>query len=290
MGPFVRAAREEETGASAAQVARAYAIAREVFAVRSLWREIESLDNKVEAKVQYDAIFQISRMVRRAVYWLLQNYPQQLEIEPMVSRFRDGVVEAFATLPSIIASRGAERYAAETQRLEDAGLPPPVAQRIAALTLAAQSFDIVELAREFGCPSRRSAGCTSRSRRSCGLDVVREQIEALKVDSRWRAMARATLRETLAQEQRSLLRTALSASGASVASEGRAHAWLAKHHDEIARARRGLDDMRDDGAVGLRDAVGRAQGGRPAPLAHLPRSQPKSPVDLRRRTPEQWRA
>ena len=75
------------------------------------------------------------------------------------------------------------------------------------------------------------------------LDVVREQIEALKVDGRWRAMARATLRETLAQEQRSLLRSALSARGASVASDAALTGWLDKHRDEIARVRRGLDDM-----------------------------------------------
>src|SRR5262249_6651620 len=100
MGPFFVLRAEEETGANVAQVARAYAIVREVFGVRKLWREIEALDHKVDAKVQYDAIFQISRMVRRAVYWLLQNYPQQLEIEPMVRRFSDGVGEAFAALLS----------------------------------------------------------------------------------------------------------------------------------------------------------------------------------------------
>jgi glutamate dehydrogenase len=243
MGPFFVLRAEEETGAGVAQVARAYAIVREVFGVRRLWREIEALDHKVEAKVQYDAIFQISRMVRRAVYWLLQNYPQQLEIEPMVQRFRDGVGEAFVALPSIIASRGAERYAAETHGLESAGLPPPIAKRIAALTLAAQSFDVIELAREFRLAVPEVGQLYFALAQELRLDVVREQIEALKVDSRWRAMARATLRETLAQEQRSLLRSALSARGASVASDAALTAWLEKHRAEIARVRRGLDDM-----------------------------------------------
>ena len=243
MGPFFVLRAEEETGANVAQVARAYAIVREVFGVRRLWREIEALDHKVEAKVQYDAIFQISRMVRRAVYWLLQNYPHQLEIEPMVSRFRDGVGEAFAALPSIVASRGAERYAEATQGLAGAGLPAPLAQRIAALTLAAQSFDIIELAREFRLAVPEVGRLYFALSQELRLDFVREQIEALKVDSRWRAMARATLRETLAQEQRSLLRSALSARGASAASDAALAAWLDKHKDEIARVRRGLDDM-----------------------------------------------
>jgi len=243
MGPFFVLRAEEETGASVAQVARAYAIVREVFGVRRLWREIEALDHKVEAKVQYDAIFQISRMVRRAVYWLLQNYAQQLDIEPMVLRFRDGVGEVFAALPSIIASRGSERYATDTRALESAGLPAPIAASIAALTLAAQSFDIIELAREFRLAVPEVGRLYFALAQELRLDTVREQIEALKVDSRWRAMARATLRETLAQEQRSLLRSALSARGAAVASDAALGTWLDKHRDEIARVRRGLDDM-----------------------------------------------
>jgi glutamate dehydrogenase len=160
-----------------------------------------------------------------------------------VQRFRDGVGEAFVALPSIIASRGAERYAAETHRLESAGLPPPIAKRIAALTLAAQSFDIIELAREFRLAVPEVGRLYFALAQELRLDVVREQIEALKVDSRWRAMARATLRETLAQEQRSLLRSALSARGASVASDAALTAWLEKHRTEIARVQRGLDDM-----------------------------------------------
>jgi NAD-specific glutamate dehydrogenase len=59
-------------------------------------------------------------------------------------------------------------------------------------------------------------------------------------------MARATLRETLAKEQRSLLRSVLSARTA--AGDALA-AWLDKHRAEIARVRRGLDDMQMSGPM-----------------------------------------
>jgi glutamate dehydrogenase len=242
MGPSFVLRAEEETGASVAQIARAYAIVREVFGVRRLWREIESLDHKVAAKVQYDAIFQISRMMRRAVYWLLQNYSQQLEIEPVVTRFRQGVVDAFAALPTIVTGRSAQRYADDTRQLEGLGLPTPVAQRIAAFSLATQAFDIIELAREFQLPIPEVGRVHFSLAQELHLDVVREQIESLKVDGRWRAMARATLRETLAQEQRALLRGVLGGRGGSTASASLA-GWLERHRVEIARVRRGLDDM-----------------------------------------------
>ena len=71
MGPtFVRRA-QEDTGADPAQIARAYTAAREIFAMREVWEQIEALDNKVPAQLQYEAAFQTSRLLRHATYWLL---------------------------------------------------------------------------------------------------------------------------------------------------------------------------------------------------------------------------
>ncbi|HZC14837.1 MAG TPA: NAD-glutamate dehydrogenase domain-containing protein, partial [Thermoleophilaceae bacterium] len=42
----------EETGAPASEIARAYAVAREVFGMRPQWAAIEALDNEVKAEVQ----------------------------------------------------------------------------------------------------------------------------------------------------------------------------------------------------------------------------------------------
>src|SRR5690606_5637412 len=153
MGPFFVLRAEEETGASVARIARAYAIVREVFGVRRLWREIEALDYKVEASVQYDSVFKSSRMVRRAVYWFLQNYPHDLDIEHMVMRFRTGVDEVLDRLPSLLVGRAAERHAEELERCRGVGLPQSLAQRIAALGSMTQILDVVELAREFRLPA-----------------------------------------------------------------------------------------------------------------------------------------
>jgi glutamate dehydrogenase len=249
MGPFFVLRAEEETGANVAQVARAYAIVREVFSIRKLWREIELLDHKVDAKVQYDAIFQISRMVRRAVYWLLQNYAQQLDVESMVKRFQPGVGDAVAALPKLVTGRSDPRYVKDAQQLESVGLPPDLARQIAALSLMTQMFDVIELAREFRLSVPEVGQLYFALAKELRLDVLREQIEALPVEGRWRAMARATLRETLAQEQRGLLRSALAA-GSSSAGEGDALAtWLDKRRYDIARVQRGLDDMLMSGAL-----------------------------------------
>ncbi|HEX6395859.1 MAG TPA: NAD-glutamate dehydrogenase domain-containing protein, partial [Steroidobacteraceae bacterium] len=60
MGPVFVTRAQEDTGAEASVIARAYTIAREVFAMRELWVDIEALDNRVPAEVQYGMFFRTS--------------------------------------------------------------------------------------------------------------------------------------------------------------------------------------------------------------------------------------
>jgi len=248
MGPFFVLRAEEETGASVAQVARAYAIVREVFAVRRLWREIEGLDHKVEARVQYDSIFEIGRMVRRAVYWFLQNYPNELDIEPLVMRFRAGAAELLAALPQVLSPRSRDHFERDRQACAGRGVPDDVARRIAALGTMTQTLDIVELAREFRLSVHEVGALYFTLAAELRLDTLRDQIEGLAVEGRWRAMARATLRETLAREQRGLLRAALRGKHAGGPADA-LREWLEKHAATIARTQRAIDEMQASGAM-----------------------------------------
>ena len=64
MGPVFPVRAQDDTGADPAAIARAYSIAREVFAARHIWSQIEALDNRIPAAVQYTAMFQMTRLLR----------------------------------------------------------------------------------------------------------------------------------------------------------------------------------------------------------------------------------
>src|SRR5690606_38109998 len=114
---------QDEVGASVAQIARAYSIAREIFDVRRLWRSIEALDYQVPAHVQYGAMLRIARMMRRAVYWLLQHEPERLDIEPAIARLRPAVTRITEALPKIPIGASGQRFADHVAELEQSGLP-----------------------------------------------------------------------------------------------------------------------------------------------------------------------
>ena len=248
MGPFFVLRAEEDTGAGVAKVARAYAIVREIFHTRQVWREIEALDHAVQAEVQYDAVFQISRMVRRAVYWFLQRTAGELAIEPTVKRMQSGVAKLLVALPKVLGGRAKKRFDAEVRQFEGLGLPLTIATKVAAFKVMTQMLDIVELAGARKLPVETVAKLYFDLGRGLRLDWIREQIEMLKVEGRWRATARASLRETLAQEQRALVETVLKGAGKRDSDDALA-TWLDESKAQISRTQRALDDMRTSGEI-----------------------------------------
>jgi glutamate dehydrogenase len=246
MGPFFVVRAEEETGANVTQVARAYAIVREVFGVRKLWREIEALDNVVRADAQYDAIFQIGRMVRRAVYWFLQNHADALEIEPMITRFRRGAEQAFAA--KLVTGPVRARFERHIADLRNAGFAEDLARRVASLDFTTQTLDIIELAREFKLSVKEIGLLYFDLAQKLRLDWVRARIEELRVEGRWRAMARASLLETLGRQLRALVRSVLRRRGAHGPRAALA-AWLERSQPQVAHVQRAFDDMQIAGAT-----------------------------------------
>src|SRR6266513_1746825 len=146
MGPTFVPRAQEDTGAEPAQIARAYTAAREIFAMRAVWEHIEALDNKVPAKLQYEAAFQTSRLLRHATYWLLSSRSSGLQVDAAVGEFRDGVHELDAEIAQVLTGAELARFDESRTHYSQAGLPPPLAARVASLEALNAALDIVEIA------------------------------------------------------------------------------------------------------------------------------------------------
>ncbi|HVH83398.1 MAG TPA: NAD-glutamate dehydrogenase domain-containing protein, partial [Steroidobacteraceae bacterium] len=133
MGPTFVPRAQEDTGAEPAQIARAYTAAREIFAMREVWEQIEALDNRVPAKLQYEAAFQTSRLLRHATYWLLSARRRDLQVDAAVKEFRSGVRELEARIAELLTGDELQRFSESRARYAQAGLPPQLAARIASL-------------------------------------------------------------------------------------------------------------------------------------------------------------
>ena len=146
----------EESGAPASEIARAYAAARDIFAMRSQWGEIEALDNKVAADMQIRLLLEGRRLVERGSRWLLAHRSRPLDIGATVSFFSPGATALQKALQRLLGPSDVEPLMVEADEYERAGVPPGLAHRVAGLATMFSTFDIVEVAAEAG--ARRRGG------------------------------------------------------------------------------------------------------------------------------------
>jgi glutamate dehydrogenase len=245
MGPVFAIRAQEDTGADLAAIARAYSIAREAFAMRDAWADIESLDNRVAADVQYSMMYQTSRLLRHMTYRLLADRRTSLDIEESVSRLRPGIAALNAALPGVLSGADLERHETKTAELVAAGVGEKVARQIANLAPLNAGLDIVEIANAANVEVAFAARVYHLVGDSLALDWLRDQIEHLAVDGHWQAVARGTLRDNLYALQRRLVGVVLKARrGRKADAAAAVAAWVAAHQADVEHLRQSLKEMK----------------------------------------------
>ncbi|MDO5726397.1 MAG: NAD-glutamate dehydrogenase, partial [Bowdeniella nasicola] len=77
----------DETGAAAIQIARAFAVAREVFNLRDFVAQVEATDGQVATEVQSELYLAFRRMLDTAVRWLIHNRPSGIDVERDITQY-----------------------------------------------------------------------------------------------------------------------------------------------------------------------------------------------------------
>jgi len=248
MGPVFAIRAQEDTGASAGSIARAYAIAREATGMRELWADIEALDDRVPTGLQYDMMYETTRLLRHLSYWVLRNLGPDLDIESAVSRLRPGIRELMGELPQVVDGLEVERYDRALQRFARDNVPPKVARRVASLGAIHSGVDIVEVALARRAPILHAARVYFGLGAALGLDWIRGEIERLAVEGHWQALARGTLREEAYSLQRRLCDQVLARGGRRDPSTAIA-TWRAQRAIAADNLSRAVQEMRSTGSA-----------------------------------------
>src|ERR1051326_8908597 len=92
----------EESGKPASDVARAFTIIRESFGLRTIWSDIESLDNKLPAQVQTEMMVEVMRLTERAVKWIRRSGYDRLDIAASVAEMRPCIAQLWDRLHDVL--------------------------------------------------------------------------------------------------------------------------------------------------------------------------------------------
>jgi glutamate dehydrogenase len=233
----------EESGAPASEIARAYAAARDIFEMRPQWGEIEALDNRVEAGVQIEMLLAGRRLIERGSRWLLRNRARPLDIGETVRFFAPGAAVLYGAVPRLLGPSDLEPLTVRADELEQAGVPPALALRVAGLGTMFATFDIVEVAEEAGLDVEQVAAVHFRLGERLELHWLRDRIVALPRDDRWRALARAALRDDLYGLHRALSAAVLREAPPGGTANERVDAWVS-HNPASERCLQTLAEIR----------------------------------------------
>ena len=221
----------EESGAPASEIARAYAAARDIFAMRPQWGEIEALDNTVEADVQLRMLLEGRRLVERGSRWLLAHRSRPIDIGATVSFFSPGAQALHEARSTRLL--GAVRRRAADGRAPTSSSAPACRQgwpsAWPALATMFSTFDIVEVADDAGLDVEEVAAVHFQLGERLELHWLRDRIVALPRDDRWRALARAALRDDLYSLHRGLTAEVLRDTDSKASAAERVDGWVERN-------------------------------------------------------------
>ena len=241
----------EETGAASADIARAFTAAREIFDARRLWKEIEDLDNRVEADTQTAMLLEWRKLVERTTRWLLRNRRPPLDIAATVAYFREGVADLSGRIPQFMLDGERGAVEKEVERLVEANVPQELARRVAAFGAMFSELDVVDVAAATDEPLEAVAEVYFILGDRLKLHWLRGHIEALPRDNRWRALARAALRDELYGLQASLTAEILRGTSEDLPAPERIEEWASANHLATDRALQVLSDVNASGSFEL---------------------------------------
>jgi glutamate dehydrogenase len=235
---------QEETGATSEEVTRAFILTRDIFRLDPLWLEIDALDNKVPAELQYEMLTGVGRLVVRSTLWFLRRRREKLPIADVIRIFTPGLDALARLLPAGLASSDRSAFEASVSRLAAAGVPKDLATRYSELEGLYAVLDATEVTLEQKRPIEVIGTLYFALVGELDLRWISEKITALPTDTPWQALARNALRDDLASQQRALTSTVAKLSPGSADPPAMLAAWKERYASAIARYAAMIEELR----------------------------------------------
>ncbi|MCO4320749.1 NAD-glutamate dehydrogenase [Aliidiomarina quisquiliarum] len=245
MGPNFVQRKKESTGATAAEIAAAYAISRELFEAHKIRAAVEALDNKIPADVQNRILFQVRRMVRRTTRWFLRHKnPALVGIQAHIDFYKKAFDDLRMNALDYLSDKEANEIRADIQKLEDHGVPAELAKQVGLLSTTFSAMDIGEVADATKQEIPTVAEVYYRLGAKVELHWFLQQVNAQPTTNHWQALARGAFREELDWQQRALTITVLSFADKAATPEEMLNLWLEENAIYIERWKHMLTDFK----------------------------------------------
>ncbi|UFH50990.1 NAD-glutamate dehydrogenase [Pseudomonas sp. KNUC1026] len=235
---------KESTGMTAADVAGAYVVVRDIFHLPHWFRQIEALDYQVPAEVQLKLMEELMRLGRRATRWFLRNRRTDQNPARDVAHFGPHLAALGLKLNELLEGPTRELWESRYTAYVEAGVPELLARMVAGTSHLYTLLPIIEASDVTGQEAAQVAKAYFAMGSALDLNWYLSQISGLPVKTNWQALAREAFRDDLDLQQRAITIAALQMPDAPEQTDERVALWLDQHRLHVERWRAMLDDIR----------------------------------------------
>jgi glutamate dehydrogenase len=241
--PFV-VRNEDQTGASAANIATAFAAVRDSYGMTALNAEIDALDNEIAGRLQLDLYAAVQRLLRDRVVWFLRNVDLSKGLAGLIAHYSKGIAAVEATLDRVLTRDELTTRDDRAAELAAAGVPGALARRLAGLHWLTAAPDIVLVAERTGAEIADVAATYFAAQSFFKLDRIARAAREINVSDYFDRLALDRALDSIGDAQRRLA-AAMTAGEAS--GQTAVEAWVATRAADVHRIRAAVHEIADSG-------------------------------------------
>jgi glutamate dehydrogenase len=212
-GPTLLVAARDRTGASVAELTRAYAAVRDSFGLQELHADIDALDAKVSGALQLHLYAIVQDVLVDRLCWFTHNLPSDVGLEENVEHFRGDLQKLASVLPSLL-SRDRQKAVREVeQRLKAGRVPEELAARLALLPMLARASNVILIADRAGKSIVEAARAYFAVSDRFGFGRIDQMTEEVATGDYYEGLALQKARDTLENAHRSLAQKVIANGG-----------------------------------------------------------------------------
>jgi glutamate dehydrogenase len=234
----------DQTGASAASIAAAFAVVRNSYDMPALNDEINALDGKVPGAVQLSLSAAVQDLLLDRLVWFLRNADLSGGLAVAVDHYRGGIAELMQALDEALPPEAAAARAARVEKLSGDGVPEALARRIADLPAMSVAPDLVLISDRTGKPIAPIAATYFAAEAFFRVDRVTTAARNIVTADYFDRLALDRALDSIGDAERRL-------TGAMVETGGQGaeavEAWVAERQAEVERIRAAIHQIAGSG-------------------------------------------
>ncbi|WP_442581317.1 NAD-glutamate dehydrogenase [Mesorhizobium sp. ASY16-5R] len=245
-GPSFLSRLQDATGRSAADVAKAFVVVRDGFALPALYAEIDALDAKIDGQFQLDLYQGLGRLLFVETGWMLKNDHSGEPVGARIAELREArkVLEPklAALLPTYPRAKLEERRLAFIA----AGAPEALAEKLANADAVQMVPDVALVARDAGAGIVDAAKAFFAVSEAFRIGRIEDAARAISPSDYYEGLALTRALDTIGAAGRGIAAAALTAHGKESEPVAR---WLEAGGERVQRTRERLQALTEGGDI-----------------------------------------